>query len=58
LENDEKLVQPQKPVLSVEDLESGQLSVDGGWLKEVWNKWPGDETIEELLTVLDDGNKT
>jgi hypothetical protein len=24
-----------------------------GWLKEVWGKWPGEETIEELLASLD-----
>jgi hypothetical protein len=30
--------------------------VNPGWLKEVWNKWPGDETIEELLAALDDNN--
>jgi len=23
-----------------------------GWLKEVWGKWPGDETVEELLAAL------
>jgi hypothetical protein len=23
-----------------------------GWLKEVWNKWPGNEPIEELLAAL------
>ena len=22
------------------------------WLKEVWGKWPGDESIEELLAAL------
>lgn len=25
-----------------------------GWLKDVWNKWPGDEPIEELLAALND----
>jgi uncharacterized protein CbrC (UPF0167 family) len=23
-----------------------------GWLKEVWGKWPGDESIEALLAAL------
>ena len=23
-----------------------------GWLKKVWGKWPGDESIEDLLTLL------
>jgi hypothetical protein len=23
-----------------------------GWLKEVWGKWPGDESIEDLLAAL------
>ncbi len=23
-----------------------------GWLKEVWGKWPGNESIEELLAAL------
>jgi len=34
------------------------VSVSLGWLNEVWNKWPSDETMEELLAALDDGNKT
>jgi hypothetical protein len=25
-----------------------------GWLKEVWNKWPGDEPIEDLLAALNE----
>ena len=29
-------------------------SVNPGWLKQVWGKWPGDESIEELLALLDD----
>jgi hypothetical protein len=31
--------------------------VSPGWLKEVGNKWPSDETIQELLAALDDANK-
>jgi len=43
-----------KPAFSLEDFESGVVSVSAGWLKEVWNKWPGDESIEELLAALDE----
>ena len=41
-----------KPAFSLEDFESGKIAVDPGWLKEVWGKWPGDESIEELLAAL------
>jgi hypothetical protein len=51
----EKLTLPDKPAISLEDFEAGVVSVNHGWLKEVWNKWPGDESIEELLALLDDG---
>ena len=51
---DEKVVQPEKAALSLEDLEADVVSVNPGWLKQVWGKWPGDETIEELLAVLDE----
>jgi hypothetical protein len=54
LAKDEKLVQPEKPANSLEDFESGLVSVNPSWLKELWNKWPGDETIEELLAALED----
>jgi hypothetical protein len=30
--------------------------VSPGLLKKVWNKWPGDETIEELVAALDEIN--
>jgi hypothetical protein len=43
---------PEKPAFSLEAFESGRVSVNPGWLKAVWNKWPGDETIEELLAAL------
>jgi len=23
-----------------------------GWLKDIWGKWPGDESVDELLAVL------
>jgi hypothetical protein len=50
-------VQGDNAAFSPEDFESGLVSVDPGWLKkEVWNKWPGDETIEELLAALDEIN--
>jgi hypothetical protein len=45
-------MRPRKPAVSLEDFESGRVSVNPGWLKEIWNKWPGDETIEELLAAL------
>ena len=46
-----------KPAFSLEDFEAGKVAPNPGWLKEVWNKWPGDETIQELLAALDDANK-
>ena len=49
----EKLTLPDKPAFSLEDLESGNIAPNPGWLKEIWGKWPGDETIEELLAALD-----
>ena len=51
---DETLAQGENAAFSSEDFESGLVSVNPGWLKEVWNKWPGDETIEELLAALDE----
>jgi hypothetical protein len=32
--------------------ESGKIAINPGWLKEIWGRWPGDETIEELLVAL------
>ena len=46
-----------KPAVSLEEFEAGQVAPNAGWLKELWNKWPGDETIQELLAALDDANK-
>ena len=40
------------PAFSLEDFESGKIAVDPVWLKEVWGKWPGDDSIEELLAAL------
>jgi hypothetical protein len=54
---DKELAQIEKPVFTLADFDSGPVAVNPGWLKEVWNKWPGDETIEELLAALDDANK-
>jgi hypothetical protein len=36
----------------LENLESGEVTPRQGWLKEVWGKWPGDESIQELLAAL------
>ena len=40
------------PAFSLEDFESGKIRPRRGWLKEVWGKWPGDESIEALLAAL------
>ena len=40
------------PAFSLEDFESGKVKPRPGWLKEVWGKWHGDESIEELLAAL------
>jgi hypothetical protein len=48
----EKLTLPDKPAFSLEDLESGKIALNPDWLKEIWGKWPGDESIEELLAAL------
>ena len=49
----EKISQSSDPAFSPEDFESGKIAPNPGWLKEIWGKWPGDETIEELLAALD-----
>ena len=49
---DEKAVSEMKPAFSLEDFESGKIVIDPGWLNEVWDKWPGDESIEKLLATL------
>jgi hypothetical protein len=43
-----------KPVFSLDDFESGKVKPRPGWLKEVWGKWPGDESIENLFEALKD----
>ena len=50
--NNRELTSPATPAYSFEDFESGKIVPNPGWLKEVWGKWPGDETIEELLEAL------
>jgi hypothetical protein len=50
----EELSQPEKPAFSLDDLESGKIVLNPGWLKKIWGKWPGDESIEELLAALKD----
>ena len=42
-----------KPAFSLEEFEAGKVAPNPGWLKEIWGEWPGDESIEELLTALD-----
>jgi hypothetical protein len=42
-----------KPAFSLEEFEAGKIAPNPGWLKEVWGKWSGDESIEELLAALD-----
>ena len=48
-----ELKRAAKPAFFLEDFESGRIALDPGWLKEVWDKWPGDETIEGLLAAID-----
>ena len=50
--NDKESRSPACPAFSLEDFESGKIAVNPGWLKEVWGRWPGDQTIEELLAAL------
>ena len=50
--NDKESRSPACPAFSLEDFESGKIAVNPGWLKQVWRRWPGDETIEELLAAL------
>jgi len=54
LTKNEELTQPANPAFAVEDFELGKIAPNPGWLKEVWGKWPGDESIEELLLALED----
>ena len=51
LAKDAELTRPEKPAFSLEDFEAGVVLVNPGWLRGVWNKWPGDESIEELLAI-------
>jgi hypothetical protein len=49
------LAKEEKSAFSFEEFETGVIWVNPGWPKEVWNKWPGDESIEKLLALLDNG---
>lgn len=51
--NNQELRSLARPAFSLDDFESGKIAPNPGWLKEVWAKWPGDESIEELLAALD-----
>jgi hypothetical protein len=46
----ERLPSPGKP-LTLFDMEVQKLNANPA-LKEIWGKWPGDESIEELLSAL------
>jgi hypothetical protein len=35
-----KMDQQAIPAFPVEDLESGKIAINPGWVKEVWGKWP------------------
>ena len=48
----EDMGQGENAAFSLEDFESGKIAVNPDWLKDVWGKWPGDESIEELLAAL------
>jgi len=48
LAKNEEITQPTEPAFSFEDFESGKIVPNPGWLKEVWGKWPGDESIEAI----------
>jgi hypothetical protein len=30
-----------------------QAAIHRDWLKDVWNKWPGDEAIEDIMKVIE-----
>jgi hypothetical protein len=48
----EEITQLTEPAFSLEDFESGKIVPNPSWLKEVWGKWPGGESIEELFAAL------
>jgi len=54
LARNEEIVRSVKPAFSLEDFESGKIAPKPGWLKQVWDQWPGDESIQELLLALED----
>ena len=55
----EESVADEKPVASdlvakwSDDIDQVQTdAASSAWLQEIWGKWPGDESIEELLAAL------
>ena len=48
----EESTRPPELAFSLEDFELGEITPNPGWLKEIWGKWPGHESIEELLAAL------
>jgi hypothetical protein len=57
LARNDEIAQSPEPAFSLEDFESGKIAPNPDWLKEIWGKWPGDETIDELLAALDNIDK-
>jgi hypothetical protein len=51
LARNEESTPPAEPAFSLEDFELGEITTNPGWLKEIWGKWPGDESIQELLAA-------
>jgi hypothetical protein len=49
----EDIAHRENAAFSLEDFESGKIALNPDWVKEVWGKWPGEESIEELLAALD-----
>jgi hypothetical protein len=49
LARNEETTRLTDPVFSLEDFEAGKIAPNRGWLKEIWGKWPGDESIENCL---------
>jgi hypothetical protein len=38
-----------KPALTADEAEPEKFAPKDGWLKEVRDKWPGDEPIDEVI---------
>ena len=54
---DKESTQPTERVFCSKTSSWVRLRLTPGWLKEIWGKWPSDESIEELLAVLDNIDK-